>query len=195
MNITVTDLNASSNYIESNNLIQSLLWKKFTRVLIIYGFIAVALIVYEIIFFNDWTWRFVHGKETTYYNLHLGLGAGITIFLFILGTLRKSLNERYKFSLNLKEKAKRYFSSSDKQVIILNEKLIWLENTIVKNQYDWLVITSYMLIDNYIYLIKDSSISTAIIINKSLLSENDYSDLMNFLNLTKPETKDIYKAI
>ena len=180
MNITISDNNSSLKYIQSNKLIVTAHQKKAVRSILIHCAIVISLISYDIITFNNCGWI---------------SGIGIAYLFGIITSLGRLNKDKNKFITDLRAIMNRHFSLSNKEILTINNEFIKLDSDVIKYEYKWTVITSYMVKDTFIFLLKDSTFSSCVLIDKKLINEVDLNELITFLNNNKLETKEFNKPL
>ncbi len=189
MNIKIVDNNSSQGQFKFNEILWTQHVKKITKFTIIHCLIGVTFIILDIINFDGNSGELTIGHEKRQLNFHLGLGIGICYIYNFLVNLRRQYAEKYKIITMLRQTVVRHYSNSNTTVLTIGNDIIKYESDVMKKEIKWGIITSYILFDNYIFLLQDSAFSTSLIINKTLISESECNELISFLRNTKPETK------
>lgn len=189
MNITIVDNNPSQRQFEFNEILWTQHIKKITKFTIIHCLVGITFIILDIINFDGNSGELTIGHEKRQLNFHLGLGIGICYIYISLVNLRRQYTEKYKSITTLRETVVRHYNNSNTTVLTIANDLIKYESDVMKKEIKWTIITSYMLFDNYIFLLQDSAFSSSMTIDKTKISESEYNELISFLQKTKPETK------
>ena len=195
MNISLLDSDAIRTYTDHITYRFQQIRKREKRRLLNLFLIGIVLISIDLITFSDHTFSSNRNGVTKYYDLHLTFGMGLAFLVFIIPT---AINRRFykkKFEDDLQKSVKLYFNRHNYKKIVITDQTVSWETDLVKSEIDWAVVTSYMLLEDALFIIWESHMDAVLVIPRRILAEPDYNELISFLERNKPETVDYHKPI
>ena len=179
MHIEIISKDARQTILESNAAIWKMHSQQFRKSMVIQFLFGLIFIVPGILDFNGYD-RMSTNDKTTYFNLNIFLSIGIAYYLFVLLRLYKSIGSKKKFLKNAEENAQRQTYGFNEMTTIINEDTITRATASMKQEIKWVLLSNYKLFDGILFLYSIDHIS--ITLDKRLFNENDFSQLLVFIN-------------
>jgi hypothetical protein len=82
-----------------------------------------------------------------------------------------------------------YFKLNNENLTRLTDESFAYESQILKMEVKWKFFCNYSIFGDYLFLYTTDSLFTAVIINKRLISENEFQELMAFVRERLKEKK------
>lgn len=134
---------------------------------------------------NDFTISYVH---TTQYNYHILLGLGIAFMLFsIYLAIIYLILQKKKFFKAVNKVASRHESVSDIYTLKITDEGIYYKDAEIMREEKWIVFSKYKMYKNNLMLFRDDFYISALVIDKSQLSDADFNELLIFVKKILPE--------
>lgn len=197
MEIIIRDTNAFRNYIESNGIVFQLNAKKTFRSYLILYVIGILLVLlgfsnissseissdYTNYLTKEHTVTKKHYPINVFGSLGFGLLAVSTYFLI----LNKTGKSRYEEGVS--RLGKLTYSIENLKTTIIRDDSISVESPITKFIYKWIIFNSYSLYKNYLILNIGETVAEYILVNKNLIPDETYQELMDFIKTRMKEKR------
>jgi hypothetical protein len=180
MNIKINNSNAAQSCLDQNKALWHLLIKDHLKRLLVPLIVSLSLIAFGLYDFNESGIVVTMGK-ITHYNFHLFLSIGIVLLVIVLLTLIKLIKEKSMFFQKVNRLALGHSQNSNTITIDLTENSVKFQSHELTREMKWTVFSNYKVYKNYVILLVESYIVGPIVIDKRLISENEYSELINFI--------------
>lgn len=186
MEIILKDDNAKETYAAKESIVWKLHSKKYVKFILLNYLIGLILLLIGILIFNDYNYKSeYHNYQTseyhvTYVNYHMHL----TILIGIVFVLSASLNLYYHikgkndFFRKINESKTKLF----KEVIIqISDGGISYKSFLLESEMKWTFFSMYKIYDNFLFLYSNDALMNSICIDKNLMSEEEFSQVMSFI--------------
>ncbi len=186
MHIEIISTNARQTILESNAVIWKMHSQKLKKSSLIQFLYGLLFIIPGILDFNGYGKTTINDKAT-YFNLNIFLSIGIVYYLFVIVAIYRSIGNKKKFFKNAEESAQRQTYGLNEMTIIITEDTIKRTTASMKQEIKWVLLSNYKLYNGMLFLYSIDQIS--ITLDKRLFKENDFSQLLTFINGRLPEKK------
>ena len=186
MKIEIIDNNAFQSIEETNSVIWKMYYNKRIKTLLKQLIICLIILTVGILTYGRFE-RYTAPDKTIYYDLHIYLSLGIIYSISLLLSFRMLLRQKKMHFKNAKETALRNTYGSNQITITIDEETIKYTNASLKKETKWVLYSKYKVYENILFLYGIDEISFTI--EKKLLSESDFNELMNFIKNKIVETK------
>lgn len=188
MDIKINNTNAAQICLDQNKALWDIFTKNHFKRLIFPLTFSLLLIAFGLFDFNN-NDKVVTMGNTTYYNFHLSLSIGIVFLVTTLMSLIRLVREKSIFFQKVNRLALGHSQNSNTITIELSENSVKYQSHELTQEMKWSVFSNYKVYKNYIILTVESYILASVIVDKRLISENEYSELINFIKtkLTEKE--------
>jgi hypothetical protein len=197
MDLVINDGNSYQNFLTEKRIFWNIIYKKAQKILFIQFGIGILLLIIGFSPLNTSETKIerinniTHQSETTYQHETINFVGTLGIAFILLGifsafSLRK---QKEKLMDETSRVGKLYFKNSNESAIKINDEGISFENSAVKRTYRWYVFSGFFQFDDYITLSLDSDGLNNLFINRELVSDEIFQNLVNFLRLKIPEKR------
>lgn len=205
MNITITDPKATESHQNFYLILSKQLGNKSKLRLLIYLGVGLLLIIYDLLNFNDCTFKFNTGllkgkflsNEMECINLHLSLGIGIgfCILWFTLLTIINRIKEEN--SLENWKSYKTLHGNSNNKTSIIDDTGILIFGESFRFEYKWGLPKHFFRVDNYIAVYDENYSLLCCVINVNQIADDSKTELISFLekNLKEENIKQLKKHL
>jgi hypothetical protein len=194
MEITIKDTNAYQHSIENDLLLWRLHFKKSIRLILLQYAIGIFLLVFGFLTFGEPNKTTYTNNSTGYHsvshtNYHLTESMGIVYILLVSMNLILLFRKKSIFLENGRETSKLYFTLNNESLTRLTDESFAYESQILKMEVKWEFFCNYSIFGNYLFLHANDSLFTAVLIDKRMISENQFQELMVFVGQRLKEKK------
>jgi hypothetical protein len=197
MEIVVRDTNAFKHFLEANNILFELNFKRTVRSYIILYGISILLIVTGFTKISDsgittdYTNYTTHQHTVTREHFPINIFGSLGFGLLAVATYSLILNKSGKS--RLMERISRYgkstFREQNIKTTIFRDESIEIESPVVKSVYKWIAFSSYSLYNDFLVLKIGETPLEYVMINKTLMSDESFHEALAFIRKIVIEKK------
>lgn len=168
MEIKINNLNAAQTCVDQNDAMYRLQTRKNKRIylLILVGFGFCAFGLFD---------------KPVLSGLSIFFDFGVIFIGIAIMTILSMSTAKKNFKHDVHLLAYKYSQGDNNVQIKINDSYILLKSAELTKEMKWSYFRNYAIFENYIFIIS-SSLYDSIAIDKKLLTENEYSELVSFLN-------------
>lgn len=197
MDIVIHDKKAYQHFMEERKIAWQLIVRRNRKIFLIqYGIgILFTIIGFSPIYNNvnktEYVNNITHENKTIYEHSSFNLvGAfGIAYIVLTSTLLIGQFRRKEAFLDEAGLRGRRFFKQSNETTLIFREENIIHESDLAKSIYKWEMFSSLFLYRNFIFLNIDKAGANGLAINRELISEESYQELLNFIKQKMPEKK------
>lgn len=167
MEIKVKISNAAQDYVDQNDVLWKLQTKKNSRIYILL-IIGVASFIFGLF------------DNSTVFGTRLLMDFGIILIIVSIMILYTISVQKTHFKTAVLITARKYHQENNEALIEINPNFIKFTDYQLTKEMKWGMFSSYTIFENYIF-ISQNLLNSSVILDKRLISENEYSELISFL--------------
>ena len=171
MDITIKARNSQQRVFELNSIRWKLLMARYKKINI-FQFLAGIIFLYLGI---------INREKVIPKDINIGISLGIAFIL--LGAIYSYHNyvNKKKFYRKIQILSKRIEKNHDEILIHITGESIRYEDFELSQELKWSLISHYKIYNDLLFLIMDEHLLTSIIIDKNLITEEEFSELYSFV--------------
>jgi hypothetical protein len=178
MNIIIKDTNASENIIAQSSAKWKFYSKKVIKFFIILYASGLFMFISGMIEFGKYGAVHFNGEIKHYTNWQFPESFGFVLHMIATYLLIMFFINKKKFFKKANEIAGRHLRTTNEITIQIQDDHISYKSYELVQEFKWWLISSYMIKDNYLFLNYDENYQSCLIIDKRLMSPEEFDQLL-----------------
>ena len=189
--IEIRDSNASVSSIKNNNIRWNIYSKKMFKFFLIVYSVGIALLIYGIFNFNEFSRKSYSKFEfktqiiqtNNYYsNWHISESIGIVMLFIAFVQSINYYNQKKIFFKNANDISIKLLETSNEILIKIDNEFVKYYSPDLNIEIKWKLISKYSIYNNHLLLYLDEGKQSILVIDKSLISLEEYNYLLAIIN-------------
>ncbi|MFI0426860.1 MAG: hypothetical protein ACH34V_07885 [Flavobacterium sp.] len=188
--IEIRNKNASETTIINNKIIWDIYLKKQIKFLLIVYSIGIAFLVYGITEIDNPAIRSIkvtksQGKINeiaNYYDFHFSTSLGFVVLIMATISLINYFKQKKAFFKKIEKISENLLKTNNEVLIKIDDEFVKYYSPKLVMEIKWELISNYSMDNNRIFLYIDEFVQSTIIIDRKVISLEEYNYLLDLLN-------------